>query len=82
MCYYCYERRSECAVLMLLTGIKDDGDRAFILSLYQDYYGLVRKKIMDIIVARLSRQSSWAKLMNHILPFDGCNYAAIPSNTG
>ncbi|WP_018212693.1 hypothetical protein [Desulfitobacterium hafniense] len=34
------------------------------------------------IVARLSRQSSWAKLMNHILPFDGCNYAAIPSNTG
>ncbi|MEM5818008.1 MAG: hypothetical protein AAGU16_09120, partial [Desulfitobacterium hafniense] len=31
-----------------------------------------------LIVARLSRQSSWAKLMNHILPFDGCNYAAIP----
>ncbi|EHL07520.1 Sigma-70 region 2 [Desulfitobacterium hafniense DP7] len=33
---------------MLLTGIKDDSDRAFILSLYQDYYGLVRKKIFDI----------------------------------
>ena len=35
-------------MLMLLTGIKDDSDRAFILSLYQDYYGLVRKKIFDI----------------------------------
>ncbi len=50
--------------------------------------GLSVRKIEDItealwgIAAQLSRQISWAILMNYILPVGKYTYASIPSNTG
>lgn len=35
-------------VLLLIAAIKDDKERTFILNLYQNYYGLVRKNIFKI----------------------------------
>lgn len=35
-------------IMMLIAAIEGDDDKAFMLNLYQDYYGLVRKNVYNI----------------------------------
>lgn len=35
-------------IMLIITALESDDDRVFMLSLYKDYYGLVRKTIYDL----------------------------------
>lgn len=35
-------------IIMIIAAMEDEDDKAFMLNLYQDYYGLVRKTVYNI----------------------------------
>lgn len=70
-------------IAVILTAIEDDDDKAFIQTLYQDYYALVRSTVYKIMRGKNNMddlvEDTFVKLIEKISllrTFDSCKTAA------
>jgi RNA polymerase sigma-70 factor (ECF subfamily) len=48
-CLYNHSKGVICVIMTIIAALEGDDDKAFMMNLYKDYYGLVRKTVYNII---------------------------------